>query len=128
MAGYIGYRDQSHVLGNTKVSQVDGLCKNEHMLCDRVLNLAELVAKVLDKDFLEPRSTLHGLFADELEALILGGKNLLRDESPCFQGFLYVWFPRLLAEFLIELYATFCALPEVAKQPDEKFLGILNLL
>jgi hypothetical protein len=59
------------------VSQVGDLCQDEEVPCDWVLYLGEFPAKVLDEGLLKSRVDLDGLFADELEALVLSGKDLL---------------------------------------------------
>jgi len=77
VAGYIGCRNQSHILRNAEVSQVCGLCQDEEVSRSWVLYLGELPAKILDKDFLELRVDLNRLFANQLEALVQSGKDFL---------------------------------------------------
>src|SRR5262249_46326857 len=86
VACHVRCRDQGCVLPNAKVSEVVELGQNEQVPYRRILYLCEFPAEVFDKDFLNASTQLHGLLADEFEALIECGKSLVGHKGPRLKG------------------------------------------
>jgi len=66
----VGSGDEGLVLGDTKVNQVVNLRQDEKVPSHWTLNLGELIAEVLGKDFVQASTEFDRLLANELEALI----------------------------------------------------------
>ena len=77
MAGQIGCRSKSYVLSNAKMDQMDGLGQDEEAFGCGGLYLSEFLAEVLNKNIVEASTELRWLLADQLEALIQPGKELV---------------------------------------------------
>src|SRR6516165_1373022 len=77
VAAHVGCRDESDVLSNAKVNQVEGLGQDEKALGCRGLYLSEFLAEVLNKNIVKASTELHWLLTDKLEALVQPGKELV---------------------------------------------------
>ena len=77
VAAHIGCLDESHVLCDTQVNQMEGLGQDEKVLRRRRLDLGELLAELVDENVVKASIELHGLFADEFEALIESREDLI---------------------------------------------------
>ena len=62
---------------------MDGLYQDEQVLCGWILYLAKFSTKIFDNNVMEARADLRGLFADELEALVLCVKTPGKSSSSC---------------------------------------------
>jgi len=70
VAGNVSRRNESYVLSNPKVNEVEGLGQDEQALCCRRLDLGEFLAEILNKNIVKASTQLRGLLADKLEALV----------------------------------------------------------
>jgi hypothetical protein len=115
VARQVGSGGEGRVLGDTKVNQVGDLGQDEKVPSHRILNLGELIAEVLGKDFVQASTEFDRLLANELEALIERTKDVLRDERARLQRFFYVWVLHHGDDFIKDFVGSFAALPQIAK-------------
>lgn len=117
--GYIGHRDQRHVLGDPQVHQVVGLDEDKESLCLRVLDFGQLTSAFLDEDLLQASIRWNRFLADELEAAVQRTEDLILKEGARLQSFLDVWILNDPAQFLIDLCGMFGPLTDVAEHFDK---------
>jgi hypothetical protein len=122
--GRVGQRYQDLVLRNAKVGEAIHLCQGEETAPFFGINLRQLAAKILRKNFVEPAPGVHWFLADDPETLLQRFLNLIGDEGHCIHGFFDVGILCNFRDFLVDLVRAFRALAEVTKHPGEQFLLI----
>jgi hypothetical protein len=113
--------NQDLILGYSEVCEMVQFRQYEETLCDRGLNLSYFLAEVLQKSFLQLSRGLFRLFADDAEAFVEFGEDLLRDECPRFYRLLDFRLLRVLTDLLIDLRLPFGPVSHIAEQHKENF-------
>jgi hypothetical protein len=88
VARQVSCGSEGGILAHTKVCNVVQFCKYVKMSCGRGLYLGKLLAKILQKSFLQTATGLYRLLSNETEALIKFRQDLLGSECPGLQRLL----------------------------------------
>src|SRR5258708_36383486 len=92
----------------------------------RCFDLGEFLAEILYHDAVQTFVKLHWLLADELKASVEAAEDLSSQKSARLKSFLYVRILGGFSYFFEDGCHGFFPMPDVAQQPHEEFLGIVD--
>src|SRR5580704_17914819 len=121
MACQVSCGNQDLILGHPKVCEMVQFRKYEKPLADRGLDLSYFLAEILQKSLLQLSRGLSRLFADDAEALVEFGEDLVRGECPCLYRLLDLRFSCVLTNLLIDIRSPFGPISHIAEQHQENF-------
>ena len=132
MAGYVGRRDQSGVLGEAQVCEMGRLGQHVNMSRNRRLYFGKLSFKIFDKYLLQSSTELDRFFPDYFETLIerfqiLLETNARASRASFMSGFWAIW---LISRYTLALRSVLlrASLSSVTKTSFGFFAGISFLL
>src|SRR6516164_2642589 len=126
MVMHVGGRNQGNVLADSHVHQAAGFREDEDLAHERRLDFFQFPTKVLHKSVVQGLIARYRLLANEAETLIQLAQELRRDELTRIQSLLDFRLLSRFAEFLVDLMASFGAMPQIAQHDDEQVLRVFE--